>query len=200
MQIVLASRNDGKLRELRALFAQLPVQLKGQAELNIPSPEETGTTFVENAVIKARFSAAHSGLPAIADDSGIVVPALDGAPGVISARYAGEGASDADNNAKLVRAIEHIDDRRAYYYCVIVMLRHADDPAPIITSASWWGELITQPRGEAGFGYDPYFWLPDLQQTSAQLNPAHKNQLSHRGQASRALVAQLQAELSGAEI
>lgn len=197
MRIVLASRNEGKLRELRQLFAALSVTLESQAEHNIPSPPETGTTFVENALIKARFSAQQSGLPAIADDSGIVVPALDGAPGVYSARYAGPEASDADNNRRLVQALAGSSDRRAYYYCVIVLMRHGEDPAPLITTGSWWGEVIATPAGAGGFGYDPYFLLPELAQTSAQLSPAHKNELSHRGQASRALVALLEQELAG---
>jgi XTP/dITP diphosphohydrolase len=189
--LVLASNNAGKLAEFAQLLAPLGFAIKSQCELDIPEAEEPFGTFVENALAKARHASQLSGLPALADDSGICVPALDGAPGVQSARYAGEPRSDAANNAKLVREIAANADKSAYYYCVLVMVRHADDPQPIIADGVWHGQLIEQPRGQGGFGYDPYFFLPSLGKTAAELSAQEKNNLSHRGQALRALINKL---------
>ena len=189
--LVLASNNAGKLAEFAQLLAPLGFEIKSQRELDIPEAEEPFGTFVENALAKARHASQSSGLPALADDSGICVPALGGAPGVQSARYAGEPRSDAANNAKLVRDIAAHADKSAYFYCVLVMVRHADDPQPIIADAVWRGQLIEQPRGQGGFGYDPYFFLPSLGKTAAELAAEEKNNLSHRGQALRALINKL---------
>ena len=189
--LVIASNNRGKLAEFARLLAPLGFELKTQAELNISEAEEPHPTFIENALAKARHASRESGLPALADDSGICVPALGGAPGVFSARYAGEPKSDAANNAKLIADLQTHTDKSAYYYCVLVYLRHADDPQPVIAEARWTGEVIDEARGQGGFGYDPYFWLPSLQKTAAELGPEVKNQISHRAQALRVLVAQL---------
>lgn len=189
--LVLASNNAGKLAEFAQLLAPLGFAIKSQRELGIPEPEEPFGTFVENALAKARHASQLSGLPALADDSGICVPALGGAPGVQSARYAGEPRSDTANNAKLVRDIAAHADKSAYYYCVLVMVRHADDPQPIIADGVWHGQLIEQPRGQGGFGYDPYFFLPSLGKTAAELSSEEKNNLSHRGQALRVLINKL---------
>ncbi len=189
--LVLASNNAGKLAEFAQLLAPLGFAIKSQRELDIPEAEEPFGTFVENALAKARHASQLSGLPALADDSGICVPALGGAPGVQSARYAGEPRSDAANNAKLVNDIAAHDDKSAYYYCVLVMVRHAEDPQPIIADGVWHGQLIEQPRGQGGFGYDPYFFLPSLDKTAAELSAEEKNRLSHRGQALRALINKL---------
>ena len=189
--LVLASNNAGKLAEFAQLLAPLGFAIKSQRELDIPEAEEPFGTFVENALAKARHASQLSGLPALADDSGICVPALGGAPGVQSARYAGEPRSDAANNAKLVHDIAAYDDKSAYYYCVLVMVRHAEDPQPIIADGVWHGQLIEQPRGQGGFGYDPYFFLPSLDKTAAELSADEKNRLSHRGQALRALINKL---------
>ena len=189
--LVLASNNAGKLAEFAQLLAPLGFAIKSQRELDIPEAEEPFGTFVENALAKARHASSLSGLPALADDSGICVPALGGAPGVQSARYAGEPRSDAANNAKLVRDIASHSDKSAYYYCVLVMVRHADDPQPIIADGVWHGQLIEQPRGQGGFGYDPYFFLTGLGKTAAELSAQEKNNLSHRGQALRALINKL---------
>jgi XTP/dITP diphosphohydrolase len=189
--LVLASSNAGKLAEFAQLLAPLGFAIKSQRELDIPEAEEPFGTFVENALAKARHASQLSGLPALADDSGICVPALGGVPGVQSARYAGEPRSDAANNAKLVRDIAAHADKSAYYYCVLVMVRHADDPQPIIADGVWHGQLIEQPRGQGGFGYDPYFFLPSLGKTAAELSAEEKNNLSHRGQALRALINKL---------
>jgi XTP/dITP diphosphohydrolase len=189
--LVLASNNAGKLAEFAQLLAPLGFAIKSQRELDIPEAEEPFGTFVENALAKARHASKLSGLPALADDSGICVPALGGVPGVQSARYAGEPRSDAANNAKLVRDIAAHADKSAYYYCVLVMVRHADDPQPIIADGVWQGNLIEQPRGQGGFGYDPHFFLPSLGKTAAELSAQEKNSLSHRGQALRALINKL---------
>jgi len=189
--VVLASNNAGKLAELAKLLQPLGWQLHTQAELGIAEAEEPHATFIENALAKARHAASASRLPALADDSGLCVPALGGAPGVHSARYAGQPKSDAANNAKLVQMISTHADKTAYYYCVLVYLRHADDPQPLIAEGRWFGEIISQPRGEGGFGYDPHFFIPALNLTAAELPPEQKNQLSHRGQALRALVKHL---------
>lgn len=189
--LVLASNNAGKLAEFAQLLAPLGFAIKSQRELDIPEAEEPFGTFVENALAKARHASQLSGLPALADDSGICVPALGGVPGVQSARYAGEPRSDAANNAKLVSDIAAHADKSAYYYCVLVMVRHADDPQPVIADGVWNGQLIEQPRGQGGFGYDPYFFLPSLGKTAAELSAEEKNNLSHRGQALRALINKL---------
>ncbi len=189
--LVLASNNAGKLAEFAQLLAPLGFAIKSQRELDIPEVEEPFGTFVENALAKARHASQLSGLPALADDSGICVPALGGVPGVQSARYAGEPRSDAANNAKLVHDIAAHADKSAYYYCVLVMVRHADDPQPIIADGVWHGQLIEQPRGQRGFGYDPYFFLPSLGKTAAELSAEAKNNLSHRGQALRVLINKL---------
>ncbi len=193
MRWVLASGNTGKLRELQSLLAPLALDLCAQSELNIDGAAETGLTFVENALLKARHAASESGLPALADDSGLVVPALHGAPGIYSARYAGVGASDADNRARLLSAMEAIGDRRAYFFCTLVLMQHAEDPAPLIASGRWHGQILTSERGDGGFGYDPIF-LPDgLSQSAAELAPDEKNRQSHRGRALGVLLAQLRS-------
>lgn len=187
--VVLASNNAGKLAEFSSLLAPLGLALRKQSELGISEAEEPHATFVENALAKARHVAQHSGMPALADDSGVCVPALGGAPGVLSARYAGEPKSDARNNQKLIHDLSSHEDKSAYYYCVLVYLRHAQDPQPVIAEGRWDGEIIATPRGENGFGYDPHFWVASLNKTAAELSAEEKNQLSHRGQALRALIA-----------
>jgi len=184
-RLVLASGNPGKLRELSRILDDLGYDLHPQSEFDVSEVAETGTTFVENAIIKARHAAAHTGLPALADDSGIEVDALDGAPGVYSARFSGADADDAANNALLVEKLRNVapEQRSARYRAVIVLMRHAADPSPIICEGSWEGVIQLEPAGDGGFGYDPYFYLPDLDCTSAQLSSDEKNRLSHRGQA-----------------
>jgi XTP/dITP diphosphohydrolase len=195
--LVLASNNPGKLRELRQMLAPLGIEVVAQSELGIKEAEEPHGTFVENALAKARQASRHAGLPAFADDSGICVGALGGAPGVLSARYAdapaagGREAQDEGNNRKLVAALEGKSDRRAHYYCVIVLVRHAGDPEPLIAEGRWHGEVIAIPRGAGGFGYDPHFLLPSLGRTAAELMPDEKNAISHRGQAMQRLVEML---------
>lgn len=189
--LVIASNNPGKLAEFSRLLGPLGYRVRTQSELGIDEAEEPHPTFVENALAKARQASRASGLPALADDSGICVPALGGAPGVHSARYAGEPRSDDANNAKLVQALSSHTDKSAYYYCVLVFVRHAEDPQPVIAEGRWQGELIAKPRGEGGFGYDPHFLLPALGKTAAELSAEQKNELSHRGQALRALLAKL---------
>jgi XTP/dITP diphosphohydrolase len=192
-KLVIASGNKGKLRELSALLEPLDYQVHTQSEFNVPDVEETGTTFVENAIIKARNAALHTGLPAIADDSGIEVDALEGAPGVYSARFSGTDATDEKNNALLVEKMTQVPEsqRTARYRAVIVYMRHAKDPSPLICEGSWEGRIVLEPQGEGGFGYDPYFWIPTHDCTSAQLSAEEKNALSHRGQALRELVSKL---------
>ena len=190
-KLVLASNNAGKLKEFRELLATVGFDVHAQGEFNVPEAEEPHVTFVENALAKARHAARLTGLPALADDSGICVKALGGAPGVYSARYAGEPKSDARNNEKLIANLEPHDDKSAYYYCALVFVRHADDPQPVIAEGRWDGEIVAKPRGQGGFGYDPYFWLPTLGKTVAELTAEEKNRLSHRGQALRALVEKL---------
>jgi XTP/dITP diphosphohydrolase len=189
--LVLASNNRGKLAEFSRLLSPLGFDLKTQGELDIPEADEPHATFVENALTKARHASRLSGMPALADDSGICVPALGGAPGVYSARYAGEPKSDAANNEKLVRDLAAHADKSAYYYCVLVFVRHADDPQPVIADGRWNGEVIATPRGQGGFGYDAHFLLPELGKTAAELTADEKNHLSHRGQALRALIEKL---------
>jgi XTP/dITP diphosphohydrolase len=190
-RLILASNNAGKLKEFAQLLAPIGFELHPQGEFNVPEAEEPFGTFVENALQKARHAARLTGLPALADDSGVCVNALGGAPGVLSARYAGEPKSDARNNEKLVRDLANHDDKSAYYYCVLVYVRHADDPQPVIADGIWRGRIVDTPRGEGGFGYDPYFLIPALGKTTAELAPIEKNAMSHRGQAIRALVAKL---------
>jgi XTP/dITP diphosphohydrolase len=190
-KIVLASNNAGKLKEFRQILAPLEIELIAQASLDIPDAPEPFFTFVENALTKARHAARLSGLPAIADDSGICVNALGGAPGVYSARYAGEPKSDQRNNQKLVEALQEAEDRSAYYYCVLVYVRSEQDPQPVIADGRWPGQIIDVARGSEGFGYDPYFYLPEFQQTVAELNAEQKNALSHRAQALQELLKKL---------
>lgn len=195
--LVLASGNPGKLREFRQMLAPLGIEVVAQSELGIPDCDEPHGTFIENALAKARHASRGSRQPAFADDSGICVAALAGAPGVQSARYAdgAAGARDdqnARNNRKLIEALAGQSDRRAHYYCVIVLVRHAADPEPLIAEGRWHGEVIATPRGAGGFGYDPHFFLPELGRTAAELMPDEKNAISHRGQAMRRLVEMLQ--------
>lgn len=190
-RLVLASNNAGKLRELQAVLAPLGIQPVTQGELGIAEADEPYITFVENALAKARHASAASGLPALADDSGISVAALGGAPGVHSARFAGEPRSDGRNNKRLLDVLHGETDRRAWYHAVLVFVRHADDPQPLIAEGSWHGEIALAPRGDGGFGYDPIFWLPERGCTSAELDLTIKQTLSHRGQALRALLTRL---------
>lgn len=193
--LVLASGNAGKLREFHQLLAPLRFDVRPQAEFGVADVEETGLTFVENALLKAREASRLSGLPALADDSGLEVDALNGAPGIYSARYAGEPKSDACNNARLLASLAEVPagHRRARYWCVLVLLRHAEDPVPVIVQRSWEGEILQAPRGEGGFGYDPLFWLPDQGASAAELTAEQKNRFSHRGRALQALVAVMSA-------
>ena len=191
-KLVIASNNPGKLRELQLTLASLSIEILTQAQLGIDEAEEPHCTFIENALAKARHVSRVSGLPALADDSGICVAALGGAPGVQSARYAGEPKSDSRNNEKLLQAMEGVVDRRAHYYCVLVLVRHADDPQPLIAEGEWHGEIAQQMLGEEGFGYDPLFWLPQLNKMSAELSRDEKAQISHRAQALHILLQRLQ--------
>jgi len=190
-RLVLASNNAGKLKEFGEMLAPIGFEVHAQGEFNVPEAEEPHVTFVENALAKARHASRLTGLPALADDSGICANALGGAPGVYSARYAGEPKSDARNNQKLIADLEPHADKSAYYYCVLVFVRHADDPRPVIAEGRWDGEVIGDARGQGGFGYDPYFLIPSLGKTVAELSEEKKNRLSHRGQALRALVEKL---------
>jgi XTP/dITP diphosphohydrolase len=198
-RLVLASSNPGKLREFEALLAPLGMEVVPQASLGVSDAEEPHGTFVENALAKARHASRGTRLPALADDSGICVGALGGEPGVHSARFAGEPppgepgrkAQDARNNEKLVKLLADKDSRRAHYYCVVVFLRHADDPEPVIAEGIWAGEIVAEPRGANGFGYDPHFFLKDFGKTAAELEPEQKNLVSHRGKALRRLLAKL---------
>lgn len=196
-RVVVASNNAGKLREFAALCGAAGVELIAQSELGVPEAEEPHATFVENALAKARHAARLTGLPALADDSGLCVPVLGGAPGVHSARFAqlaGGERSDAANNARLVAQLRDETDRRAYFVCILVLLRHAEDPEPLIAEGRWHGEILDVPRGANGFGYDPHFHVPALRATAAELDPAVKNAHSHRALALRALIAQLMEE------
>jgi XTP/dITP diphosphohydrolase len=194
-KLVIASSNAGKLREIQAILGPLGCEVLTQAALGISDAEEPHLTFVENALAKARHVAQIAGLPALADDSGVCAVALGGEPGVHSARYAGGSGGrelrDARNNEKLLAALSACSDRRVYYYCSMVLMRHAADPQPLICEGYWWGEISAQARGRNGFGYDPHFFLPELGKTAAELDPEHKNRLSHRGQALRQLVEKL---------
>jgi XTP/dITP diphosphohydrolase len=192
-KLVLASSNPGKLREFRQMLGPLGIEVMPQSELGVADADEPHETFVENALAKARHASRSSGLPAFADDSGICVEALNGAPGVLSARYAMAGAGsreeqDRRNNEKLIAELRDKSDRSAHYYCVIVLVRHADDPEPLIAEGRWFGEVAASPRGANGFGYDPYFFLPSLGKSAAELAAGDKNAASHRGQALRRLV------------
>ncbi|TAJ80404.1 MAG: RdgB/HAM1 family non-canonical purine NTP pyrophosphatase [Gallionellaceae bacterium] len=190
-KLVIASNNQGKLREFQRMLAPLGIEALTQSQLGIPEAEEPHCTFVENALAKARHVSRESGLPALADDSGICVDALGGAPGVLSARYAGEPKSDRRNNDKLLQTLQGASDRRAHYYCVLVLVRHVDDPQPIIAEGEWHGEIAQEERGEGGFGYDPMFWLPELGKMSAELSHDEKAQLSHRAKALKILLQRL---------
>jgi XTP/dITP diphosphohydrolase len=190
-RLVLASSNAGKVREFRELLAPLDFEVVPQGELGVPEADEPHYTFVENALAKARHASRHAKLPALADDSGICVAALGGEPGVHSARFAGEPKSDRRNNAKLVEILRDERDRRAHYYCVVVLVRHADDPEPLIAEGRWHGEVVDAPRGAGGFGYDAHFLVPDLGRTAAELSPDEKHAVSHRGKALRRLIALL---------
>lgn len=189
--VVLASGNAGKLKELNRILAPLNMELQSQAQFNVPDVPEDGLSFVENAIIKARAAASHSGLPAIADDSGLEVDYLKGAPGIHSARYSGEG--DAGNNAKLLRELGGVpeEQRRARFQCVLVYMRHAEDPTPLVCQGSWEGRILFEEQGENGFGYDPLFYVPEHDCSSAELAPELKNQISHRAQASARLLEAL---------
>lgn len=193
-KLVIASGNPGKLREFRRLLEPLGVTVLAQAAFGIPDAEEPHATFIENALAKARHASAHASLPALADDSGVCVDALNGAPGVKSARFAGEPGSDACNNAKLIESLRGVSNRRAHYYCVLVLLRRADDPEPLVAEGIWQGTIIDLPRGNGGFGYDPHFVDDETGMTGAELPLERKNLLSHRGKAMRALIERLRAE------
>lgn len=192
-KIVLASSNQGKLREIQQVLAHLDMQLAPQSEFNIDDADETGFSFVENAIIKARHAASISGLPALADDSGLEVDALAGRPGIYSARFAGEKATDRDNIQQLLTDMAGIDSplRTARFRCVLVYMRHAEDPSPIIAEGSWEGFILEEQRGQNGFGYDPVFYIPEHQRTAAELEPSVKNQHSHRARALQQLVSRL---------
>jgi len=190
-QLVLASNNPGKIREISAILASLAIEVVPQAQFNIPEADEPHGTFIENALAKARHAAAASGLPALADDSGICVDALGGAPGVYSARFAGDPKSDERNNRRLLELLAHSDNRTARYYCVIVVLRHVDDPQPLIAEGEWHGEVLRAPRGTGGFGYDPLFLDPTIGLTGAELPMEKKNRISHRGKALTLLAERL---------
>ena len=195
MKLILASGNAGKLAELRRLLEPLGIDLESQAALGIAPAAETRSTFIENALDKARHASRESGLPALADDSGLVVPMLGGAPGIRSARYAGEDADDDANNAKLIAALGDAREPAAHFYCALVMLRHPEDPAPLMATGRWNGRILREPRGDGGFGYDPHFLVPEAGCTAAELPAAEKNRLSHRGQAMAMLLESLRAEL-----
>ena len=189
-RIVIATGNAGKLREFKNLLVTRDTEVVPQSDFAVPEAEETGLTFVENAIIKARNAAKHTGLPAVADDSGIEVDYLNGAPGIYSARYAGPGADGPRNNAKLLEALVNVpaSRRQARFQCLLVYLRHADDPTPLICQGTWEGQIIDRPAGEGGFGYDPIFFVPTDNCSAAELSPERKNEISHRGQAMRALL------------
>jgi len=194
-KLVLASNNAGKVREFQELLAPFHFQVIPQGQLGISAAEEPYQTFVENALAKARHASAASGLPALADDSGICAHALNGEPGVYSARYAGIDGDNAANNQKLISALQGKTDRGAHYVCALVMVNSANDPEPVIVQTRWYGQVIDEARGNHGFGYDPHFFLPELGNTAAELEPPEKNLISHRGQALRELIAQLQSRV-----
>ena len=195
-KLVLATGNQGKVKEMADLLADFGFDVVAQSDYNVSSVAETGTTFIENAIIKARHAAKETGLPAIADDSGLEVDYLNGAPGIYSARFAGEDASDADNIDKLLAEMKDVpaEQRTARFHCVLVMMRHENDPTPLVCHGSWEGSILPDRHGENGFGYDPVFWVPEDQCASAQLPPARKKQLSHRGKALQQLFSALKAD------
>lgn len=195
--LVIATDNPGKITEMTALLSKLQLTVVPQAALNVTTPEETGVTFVENALIKARHAAKATGLSALADDSGLVVPALAGAPGIFSARYAGDNATAADNIQKLLTELQNVpkEERQAWFYCVIVMVLHEADPIPLICEGKWQGRILTQPQGTNGFGYDPIFYVPTAGKTAAQLPLAVKNTMSHRAIALKSLIERLPEKL-----
>lgn len=192
-KLVLATGNQGKVKEMASLLADFGFDVVAQSDYNVSSVAETGTTFIENAIIKARHAAKETGLPAIADDSGLEVDYLKGAPGIYSARFAGEDASDQQNLEKLLKEMEGVpaEQRTARFHCVLVMMRHENDPTPLVCHGTWEGSISTEAHGENGFGYDPIFWVPEDQCASAELAPARKKQLSHRGKALQKLFAAL---------
>jgi len=194
-ELVVATGNKGKLKEISELLAPLHIQVRGQQEFEVPEVEETGLTFVENAILKARNTCHHTGRPALADDSGIEVDFLNGAPGIYSARYAGVGAGDAANLEKLLAALQDVPEmeRTARFQCLMVYMRHATDPTPLICQGTWEGRIAFTPAGENGFGYDPVFWVPQFDCTAAELRPDIKNNLSHRGQALQKMLLTLQS-------
>lgn len=193
-KLVLASGNTGKLREFTQLLAPLGFELIPQSDLGVPEVAETGLSFVENAILKARHAARHTGLPALADDSGLEIDALQGAPGIYSARYAGDKASDADNIAAVLAALEATptSERNARFQCLLVFMRHTKDPTPLICQGTWQGSILTEPSGEEGFGYDPIFWVPETDCTAAELSSDQKHAISHRGKAMRAFLEEFQ--------
>lgn len=193
-RIVLASGNAKKAAEMQAILEPLDRTVVRQSQFNVPEAAETGLTFVENALLKARNAAQHTGLPAVADDSGLEVDALDGAPGIYSARFAGPDADDDANNAKLMEQLRNVPDelRTARYQCLIVLLRHTADPVPVICQGSWPGRILHAPRGSGGFGYDPYFFDPEWDRSAAEMDPDHKNRISHRGKALNQLIKALE--------
>lgn len=196
-EVVLASNNAGKLREFSAILSGAGITMIAQGDLGVPEADEPYLTFLENALAKARHASQHSGRPALADDSGLCVPALGGAPGVYSARYASMGGgekSDLANNMRLVSHLQRVDDHRAFYVAVLVYVERADDPCPIVVEGRWHGEIVQQPRGTNGFGYDPHFWLPDRGCTVAELDPAEKNRISHRARALQTLLQRLREQ------
>ncbi|MCX8728531.1 non-canonical purine NTP pyrophosphatase, RdgB/HAM1 family [Gilliamella sp. wkB292] len=195
-KIVLATNNQGKVNELQTLLADAGFNIVAQKEFNVPDVDETGLTFIENAILKARHTAKLTGLPAIADDSGLVVDALNGAPGIYSARYAGCHGNDKLNNQKLLSQLHNVpaEKRTAYFYCALVFMRHDNDPTPIICLGKWHGLILNQEQGEGGFGYDPLFYIPELDCTAAQLSKEHKSQISHRGQALKQLITKIKSE------
>ena len=193
-KVVIASSNPGKLREFAQLLAPLGIEALPQSAFAIPEAEEPHQTFVENALAKARHASRIAGMPALADDSGICVPALEGAPGVFSARFGGEPRSDLRNNERLVEALRNHADRSAYYYCALVLVRSPYDPRPLVADGTWHGDIVFEPRGTGGFGYDPHFWLAEFKCTAAELESAQKNRISHRGQALAAMGAKIRIE------
>lgn len=195
-KIVLASGNEGKLREFAELFSAFDIEVIPQSEFNVPEAEETGLTFVENAIIKARNACAHTGLAAIADDSGIEVDYLLGAPGIYSARFAGENSTDDDNRIALLAALNGVPDREraARYQCLLVMMRHSKDPTPLICQADWQGQILRESIGDGGFGYDPIFWVPEIKCSAAQLSAEQKHAISHRGKAIRKFIEEVKYE------
>ncbi|OCG60452.1 non-canonical purine NTP pyrophosphatase, RdgB/HAM1 family [Gilliamella sp. Nev6-6] len=195
-KIVLATNNQGKVNELQRLLTDAGFDIVAQSQFNVPDANETGLTFIENAILKARHTAKLTGLPSIADDSGLSVDALGGQPGIYSARYAGEHGNDQSNNQKLLDALNNVpkEKRTAYFYCALVFMRHENDPTPIICLGKWHGLILTEALGDGGFGYDPLFYMPELGCTAAQLTKEQKSQISHRGQALKQLISKIKTE------